>query len=242
MDSVNGLGFDSIDFSVDFSRQFPPDGMGDNEVNGVQVRNDNEVFNGMEFRNENEVMVNDIEDVDANEGCDVEASEAVEGNNNLFGYNLDSDSNDSDFQVDEEMLADDEDSPNEDDEDSSNEDEEDSDFNIDLENEVEDVDVDMRDFNAHVDSEVEYVGNNHTKSIGMNYGLEDDDILAADCLSYESFDSRTDSSMSDFETRRSRKLREVRNKEKVNNFLLFCYYCVSFVCLFFSNQAIEFAG
>ena len=148
----------------------------------------------------------------------------VDVNNRGNGTEVD---NDIEFSNgDEAMLGDDEESDGDDEksyggeyEQRSSDEDEDSEFNIDLENEVEDVEVDMRDFNACVDSSVEYVGNNY-EGVGMNFGVEDEDMLAAENLSFESFDSRTDSSMSDFETRRSRKLREVRNKEKVSLLLL----------------------
>ncbi|KAJ0584683.1 putative transposase, MuDR, plant [Helianthus annuus] len=92
-------------------------------------------------------------------------------------------------------------------------DSEDSDYVVDNDYEVEETEVDMRDFNVFVDEDEEYVGNRNSGIDDVRNEVDYENEID-DNLSYESFDSLTDESMEDFETRRSQKLREIRNKQK----------------------------
>ncbi|KAL8257926.1 hypothetical protein R6Q59_029967 [Mikania micrantha] len=114
---------------------------------------------------------------------------------------------------------------------------------VDKENEMDEVDVDMTDFIDHVipgrsdddlsDIEGAYNGHDSEEDFDADSykGIESDeelnadthlgdgneDLLDEDNMSYESFDCLTDSSMDDFETRRSRKLRSLRRKKQATS-------------------------
>ncbi|XP_021968818.1 5'-AMP-activated serine/threonine-protein kinase catalytic subunit alpha-like [Helianthus annuus] len=94
-------------------------------------------------------------------------------------------------------------------------DSEDSDYIVDNDYEVEEMEVDTRDFNVFVDEDEEYVGSRNSGIDDVRNEVDYENEID-DNLSYESFDSLTDESMEDFETRRSQKLREIRNKQKVS--------------------------